>query len=75
MNLSIKNVPNGLVERLRARAKRHHRSLQGELLDILEQTVQPTHIGVDEARKRLKDLGFQTGADSVEMVREDRNAR
>ena len=36
LNLSIKNAPEDLVARLRARAARHHRSLQGELLAIVE---------------------------------------
>lgn len=31
-NLSIKNVPEDVVARLRTRAKANHRSLQGELL-------------------------------------------
>ena len=31
VSLSIKNVPDDWVERLRERADRHHRSLQGEL--------------------------------------------
>ena len=35
VNLSIKNVPDDVVERLRERAKRHHRSLQGELLELI----------------------------------------
>jgi len=29
LNLSIKNVPEAVAERLRARAERNHRSLQG----------------------------------------------
>jgi len=33
-NLSIKNVPEDVVARLRARARANHRSLQGELLDL-----------------------------------------
>ena len=33
-NLSIKNVPADVVERLRARARANHRSLQGELLEL-----------------------------------------
>ena len=36
VNLSIKGVPDALAERLRDRAKRHHRSLQGELMAIIE---------------------------------------
>ena len=36
VNLSIKGVPGELAERLRARAARNHRSLQGELMQIIE---------------------------------------
>ena len=36
VNLSVKNVPDELAERLRRRAARNHRSLQRELLSILE---------------------------------------
>ena len=42
VTLSVKNVPNDLARRLRARAARNHRSLQGELLAILEQAAQVT---------------------------------
>ncbi len=38
-NLSIKSVPEDLAERLRAQALRNHRSLQGELMAILEAAV------------------------------------
>lgn len=36
LNLSVKNVPEALAARLRRRAERNHRSLQGELMAILE---------------------------------------
>ena len=41
VNLSIKNVPDELADRLRERAKRNHRSLQGELLSLLEDAFKP----------------------------------
>ena len=34
-NLSIKNVPDEVLDRLRERAARHHRSIQGELMALL----------------------------------------
>jgi len=37
INLSIKGVPEPVAQRLRARAERNHRSLQGELMAIIEQ--------------------------------------
>jgi plasmid stability protein len=39
LNLSIKNVPEPLADKLRARAERNHRSLQGELMAIIESAV------------------------------------
>jgi len=39
VNLSIKDVPEALAARLRARAARNHRSLQGELMAVIEQAA------------------------------------
>lgn len=38
-NLSVKDVPEAWAEALRQRAARNHRSLQGELMAILEGAV------------------------------------
>lgn len=37
--LTIKDVPESLAEQLRQRAARNHRSLQGELMSIIEQAA------------------------------------
>lgn len=39
VNLSIKDVPEAVAERLRRRAARNHRSLQGELMAIVERAA------------------------------------
>lgn len=39
-NISIKDVPDQWAEALRQRAARNHRSLQGELMFLIEQAVQ-----------------------------------
>ena len=75
VNLSIKNVPEELVAQLRDRAKKHHRSLQGELLAILEDNVPPRRLSVEEAYQRVKALGFSTGDDSTRWIRELRDSR
>jgi hypothetical protein len=41
VSLSIKDVPEALAERLRLRAARNHRSLQRELMAIVEAAVDP----------------------------------
>lgn len=75
VTLSIKNVPEELAERLRERAKRNHRSLQKELLAILEEAVAPKRLTLEEAYRRVKELNLRTGPESVTMVREDRDVR
>lgn len=75
VNLSIKNAPDDVVQRLKARATRHHRSLQGELLAILEEAVQPPRqVTVDDVLAEVRRLQVSTPAESAVMVRADRDA-
>lgn len=78
INISIKNVPKKKLDRLKLRAKRNHRSLQGELLAIIDQAVEmapPSGVWVTprELFERGKALGLSTHSDSVAMIREDRD--
>lgn len=76
VNLSIKNVPDDLAERLRQRAAAGHRSLQGELLAILEAAVAgERRITIQEARRWVQELGLRTPDEAREMIRADRDAR
>lgn len=75
MNLSIKNVPEELVDQLRHRARQNHRSLQGELMAVLEQTLTPKKSTIEEARRRLTALRYTTEDEAARMVREDRDGR
>ena len=45
VNLSIKNVPEAVARGLRVRAAQNHRSLQGELMAILEDAVSSPNMG------------------------------
>ncbi len=74
VSLSIKNVPDDMVVRLRDRANRNHRSMQGELITILEEAVGP-QLTLREVSDRVKALGLKTEGDSVQMIREDRDSR
>ena len=71
MNLSIKTVPESVVERLKLRAQRNHRSLQGELMAIIEGAV-----GTEGPRavfEEIRALGLRTSGDSVDIIRTDRD--
>ncbi len=43
-NISVKDVPDQWAEALRQRAARNHRSLQGELMAIIERAVQESAV-------------------------------
>ena len=73
VNLSIKNVPEDVVEQLRQRASANHRSLQGELLTIIEETVRPQTLTPSQAFQRISQLNFSTEEEAARMVREDRD--
>ena len=87
VNLSVKNVPDELANRLRARAERNHRSLQRELLSILEsvagdrgplQTSGPASGGrmsIDELVARSRQLFPRGTASSVAFIRAMRDGR
>ncbi|MGH6813518.1 MAG: FitA-like ribbon-helix-helix domain-containing protein, partial [Methylocella sp.] len=76
VNLSIKNAPDEIVRRLRERASRHHRSLQGELLAILEAAVRfEEQLSPDDLLVEVQRLGLRTPSESTAMIRTDRDAR
>ena len=76
VTLSIKNAPDDVVQRLRERAERHHRSLQGELLAIIEEAVRDDRPSTPaDILARVRRLGVSTPAEAAAIVRADRDAR
>ena len=75
VNLSIKNAPDRVVQRLRERAERHHRSLQGELLAIIEAAIQDGPLTPAEILAEVRRLGLQTPDEAAALVRADRDGR
>jgi plasmid stability protein len=74
MNVSIKNVPDKVVQRLRERAARRHRSLQGELLAIIEEAVRAEQeLGPSELLAEVRGFGLRTPAESAAIIRADRD--
>ncbi len=90
VNLSIKNVPDEIAQRLKAQAERNHRSLQGELMSIVEDAASQSGPGmrasesqerprkrltVREAHEQMRALGVRTADDSAEIIRKMRDER
>lgn len=74
-DISVKNVPDPIMEKLRQRARRHHRSLQGELMSIIEEATDSKLLSIEEAESRLTASGLKTGDESTLWVRELRDVR
>lgn len=66
-SLSIKDVPEPLLEAIRRRAARNHRSLQGELMALITQAVseEPTAAAASQgavggtARKSIEQIAAE----------------
>ena len=77
LNLSVKNAPDEIVKRLKERAARHHRSLQGELIAILEAAAyeEPLPLTPREVLALVRAAGTSTPASSVRIIRASREGR
>ena len=73
-NILIRDVSQKTVDQLKARAKQHNRSLQGEVKHLVEETVKTTgEAALLRARKIRASFGRKKFSDSAELLREDRN--
>lgn len=75
VNLSIKDVPDDVAEALRARARANHRSLQGELMAIVEAHVGARPFRAQQLLENVRALGLRTPAEAARMIRQDRDRR
>ncbi|UCF30710.1 MAG: Arc family DNA-binding protein [bacterium] len=74
VNLSVKNVPDEIAEKLRRRAERHHRSLQGELMSILEKSVnEERYLSPSELLEKVRAFDLRTPDEAAGFVRKDRD--
>lgn len=74
VNLSIKNAPDDVVDRLRKRAERHHRSLQGELIDIITAAAREDQPATPlEILAEVRRLQVETPREAATIIRTDRD--
>src|SRR5579862_5536683 len=70
-SLSVKDVPDDLAEKLRQRAARNHRSLQGELMAIIERAIaetEPVH-AAPGTRAQTPAAGTSESLEGREIIR------
>ena len=76
VTLSIKNVPDQVAQKLRERASANHRSIQGELVAILEDSLQKKKaMTALDLLQNVRRLGLKTPAEARDILRAERNAR
>jgi len=73
-NLTIRNLDDEVVAKLKARAKAHHRSLEAELREILTRTARaPVSLNRRAIAEQIAAMTPDVPqTDSVELLREDR---
>ena len=75
VSLSVKNVPDETAEKLKMQAKRHHRSLQGELRAILEEAaLRGQKKTVAEVYAEVRREGISTLSEAAEIIRSARDS-
>lgn len=76
VNLSIKNVPDDIARGLRERAARNHRSLQKELLVIVEAAAREEEsVTVDALLTGARARGLTPSDEAAAIVRASRDRR
>jgi plasmid stability protein len=75
VTLRVENVPEEVAARLEERAKKSRRSLQGELLRILEKAVsEEDRLTAAQVLEKVRSLKLKTPTESAAFVRQDRDA-
>ena len=75
VNLSVKNVPDDIAEKLRLRAKANNRSLQGELMAVLQDAVSSSNkLSAAELLKVVRASGLRSPREAMAVVRATRDA-
>ncbi|PYQ59269.1 MAG: hypothetical protein DMF53_19075 [Acidobacteria bacterium] len=75
VTLRVENVPEEVAARLEERARKSRRSLQGELLRILEKAVaEEEQLTPGQVLEKVRSLKLKTPAESAAFIRQDRDA-
>jgi plasmid stability protein len=75
-NILVRGVSEDAIANLKERAKRHHRSLQAEVREILEREGGKSRLTKEEFLKIMEGIRERAGpqsSDSVDLIREDRD--
>ena len=80
-SLTVKNIPEPLMQRLRETAERHNRSLNRQVIELLDRATRPAGRDVKAILARAADVRARfkgpplTSDEIVAMIRADRDRR
>ncbi len=70
-NITIKNIPDEVYEKLKERAKRNRRSINNEVIYLIESQFRANQVNVEEVLYKARKLRSKMkGSLSTEQIRE-----
>lgn len=75
-NFTLKNIPDDLYEKVKKRAERNHRSVNGEIISLLDAATTPRPINLDEILAKARELrgrtrGYLTDQDMIDRAKRE----
>lgn len=75
-NFTLKNIPDDLYEKVKERAERNHRSINGEIISLLDAATSPRPMDVDEMLAKARELrgrtrGYLTDQDMIDRAKRE----
>lgn len=55
-SITLKNIPDPIYQRIKLAAKRHHRSMNNEIIACLEQALAPQPVDIETRLDRARRL-------------------
>lgn len=66
-NITVKNIPADLYERLKAAAKLRHRSINGEIIACIERSLRSERLPVETILARAEEVRSRTRCGPVSL--------
>jgi len=75
-NFTLKNIPDDLYKKVKEKAERNHRSINGEIISMLDAATTPRPVDVDEMLAKARELrgrtrGFLTDQDMIDRAKRE----
>lgn len=67
-SITLKNIPDAIYQPIERAAKRHHRSMNSEIIACLEQALAPRPVDLETRLSEARRLREQFTVDSAEVL-------